>query len=66
MNEREQARRNLNPHKAARAAMWLWGERYAAQGGGSMDFWDKLSERDKHFCRAMVKAIEKSPAEEAA
>ncbi len=50
--------RNLNPHKPARAAMWLWSEKYAKQGGGSMDFWDSLSEVEKDMCRRMVSDIE--------
>jgi len=49
--------RNLNPHKAAVAAMWLNGERYAAQSGGSMDFWDGLSESEKNTARRMVDEI---------
>jgi hypothetical protein len=43
-------RRNLNPHAEARLAMALWGEEYAAQRGGSMDFWDGLSESRKALC----------------
>ena len=53
--------RNLNPHKPARAAMWLFGKRYAAQGGGSMDFWGRLSESDKRMCRELVADIENAP-----
>ena len=37
------AQRNLDPHRPARCAMWLYGERYKNQSGGSMDFWDNLS-----------------------
>lgn len=62
---KESDRRNLNPHKAARVAMVLWGARYAKQGGGSMDFWDKLSESEKRLCRELVKKIEKAPEERA-
>lgn len=50
-------KRNLNPHQSAVAAMWLWGERYAAQGGGSMDFWDSLTDSEKRLCRDMVRRI---------
>jgi hypothetical protein len=57
MTEQQRAQRNLNPHKPARAAMWLWGERYSKQGGGSMDFWDKLTNSEKDTCRRMVKDI---------
>ena len=35
--------RNLNPHKPAVMAMCLLSRHYAAQSGGSMDFWDSLS-----------------------
>lgn len=56
-------KRNLNPHKAAVAAMYVWGAAYARQGGGSMDFWDALSERDKDVCRRLVKDIEKARKE---
>lgn len=56
-------KRNLNPHKAARAAMFLHCDRYASQGDGSMDFWDSLTDREKNFCRACVCEIERSPAE---
>jgi hypothetical protein len=55
--------RNFNPHKAAWAAMYLFGERYSRQNGGSMDFWDTLSESEKRLCRYLVKVIEESPAE---
>lgn len=50
-------KRNLNPHAEAIAAMYLYGDEYAAQGGGSMDFWDKLSESRKNICRAFVVRI---------
>lgn len=43
-----------NPHKAAWIAMLLWSEDYAAQGGGSMDFWDKLRQSDKKWCRVLL------------
>lgn len=43
-------RRNLNPHAEARLAMALWDKEYAAQRGGSMDFWDGLSESRKALC----------------
>lgn len=55
--------RNLNPHKPAVAAMAIWGKRYSEQGGGSMDFWDKLSESDKQIARDLVERIEKAQAE---
>lgn len=57
------AKRNLNPHKAAVAAMYLWGHEYSKQNGGSMDYWDKLTDSRKGVCRDLVKAIEKARKE---
>lgn len=56
-------KRNLNPHKAARAAMWLYSKQYANQKGGSMDFWDSLPEDKKNICRRMVGSIEDCKSE---
>jgi len=50
-------RRNINPHAEARLAMALWGEEYAAQRGGSMDFWDGLSESRKALCIRLLSDI---------
>lgn len=63
MKADQRIRRNINPHKAAVAAMYLWGERYAAQGGGSMDFWDGLRESDRDVARRCVRDIEKARKE---
>lgn len=49
--------RNLDPHRPARCAMWLFCEQYSSQKGGSMEFWDKLSESDKNMCRRMSEQI---------
>lgn len=49
--------RNLNPHAAAKFAMVMYGERYAAQNGGSMDFWDSLTDSEKRFCARVSKEI---------
>lgn len=57
------AQENRNPHKAARVAMIMWGGAYAAQSGGSMDFWEKLGPNDKKLCRELVKEIENAPVE---
>lgn len=46
--------RNLNPTPEARVAMHIWCEEYAAQRGGSMDFWDNLPESRKARCRNVV------------
>jgi hypothetical protein len=51
-------RRNLNPHKEARAAMWLYRKRYAEQSTGSMDFYDSLSAHEKGNCKTLVDDIE--------
>ncbi len=57
------AQRDLNPHKPARAAMWLFGAEYARQGGGSMTFWDRLPLHRKNLCRELVSDIEKARPE---
>ena len=56
-------RRNSNPHKPALVAMWMWGEVYSRQGGGSMDFWDSRSESDKNLCRELVQRLANAPDE---
>lgn len=61
--EKERARRNLNPHKPAVIAMSMWGHEYSQQGGGSMDFWDKLTESRKQICREVLERLEKAPKE---
>jgi hypothetical protein len=55
--------RNLNPHKAAVAAMYIYGGDYSRQGGGSMDFWDALPEYRKNVCRELVKDVLKAAKE---
>lgn len=49
--------RNLNPTTAARVAMIIWGAEYAAQRGGSMDFWDSLSPDRQKRCQMVVKDL---------
>ncbi len=51
--------RNLNPTPPARVAMIIWGDEYSKQGGGSMDFWDRLSPDRKRRCKLVVQAIER-------
>jgi hypothetical protein len=63
MTEHVRAVCNLNPHKSARMAMYLYAHRYASQGGGSMDFWDKLTEGEKRTCRECVRELLNSPDE---
>lgn len=55
--------RDLNPHKPAKAAMWLFGHRYATSGLGSMAFWDSLPDGEKRLCREMVVDIDRSRPE---
>ena len=64
MTEQQRARRNLHPHAEARLAMSLWSERYAfQQSGGSMDFWDSLTERQQRLCRDIVDGVLKAAKE---
>lgn len=52
--------RNLNPTPEAVIAMCAWGTRYAAQNGGSMDFWDGLSAADQRLCAQIVESVRKA------
>ena len=54
---------NLDPHKPARVAMILFNERYAQQCGGSMDFWESLTDSQRDLCRNLVAQIECSREE---
>lgn len=63
MSEYPDQTRNLNPTPAARVAMIIWGAEYAAQRGGSMDFWDRLDADRKRRCETVVKELERGPAE---
>lgn len=49
--------RNLNPTAEAVVAMNLWGDTYSRQNGGSMDFWDSLSESKKARCTEIVEKV---------
>lgn len=49
--------RNLNPTPQALVAMWIWGSEYAAQGGGSMDFYDSLSLARQRQCDECVEKM---------
>lgn len=55
--------RNLNPHRTAVCAMWLYGTRYNSQSGGSMDLWDKLTKMEKNVCRIMANQISQTRPE---
>lgn len=59
---REQAQRDLRPHKAAKFAMYHWHTRYARQRLGSMGFWDSLTDAEREFCRRAIVEIEAAPA----
>lgn len=55
--ETTKQKRNLDPSAEAIAAMYLYGKEYAAQHGGSMDFWDGLSDSKKRLCTELVNRI---------
>jgi hypothetical protein len=55
MNKRD--RENLRPTPEARAAMHLYGDEYAAQKGGSMDFWETLPPYKRRRCEDLVHEI---------
>lgn len=65
MSKEERTRENLNPHRPAKAAMWLFGSRYANYTGGSIDFWESLSDTDRAICRRLVDDIINAPEERA-
>ena len=56
-------KRNMNPHKAAVVAMWIYGKEYADQYGGIMDDWDKLPESKRDVCRRLLIGISNAPDE---
>ena len=51
---------NLNPHKEAVIAMWLFGKEYADLGLGSMDYYNGLTASDKKLCKRMLKDIDEA------
>lgn len=57
MDEKTRIRRNLNPTPEARVAMIIWGKEYSRQGGGSMDFYDRLDDDRKVRCRLVVREL---------
>jgi len=56
--------RNLNPHKPAMAAMYLYGDQYSKSRDGSMDFWDSLPDYKKRICRRLVENLKSCPDEQ--
>jgi hypothetical protein len=57
-------KRNIKPTAPARVAMALYSERYAAQRGGSMDFWDTLTDCEKRTCRDIAERVKECPMDE--
>lgn len=62
--EKKQNHRNLNATAPALLAMYRWGEEYAAQRGGVMDFWDKLAPHRKWMCIEAASRIIEAPMTE--
>lgn len=60
----DREKRNLAPTAPAYAAMALYGKRYSSQSGGSMDFWDSLSDYEKRTCTELAKQIKAAPISE--
>ena len=54
---------DLNPHSQAIFAMWLFGEKYARSGLGSMGFWKSLDAIEKDMCRDATASIRKAKDE---
>ena len=50
--------RNLNPTPAAQVARIIWGQEYAAQRGGTVDFWDQLSADRQRRCELVIEELE--------
>ena len=53
----KQMMRNLNAHKPALMAKFLYCARYGDQYGGVMDFWDTVSDAERETCRECVQEI---------
>lgn len=54
--------RNLDPRhitKECIAARYLWGDTYASQSGGQVDFYERLDQSRKRICRDLVDDIER-------
>lgn len=56
--DKRRTQRNLNPTPEAALAMIVYGDVYSAQRGGSMDFWDGLTDGVQSSIRRMLKNIE--------
>lgn len=53
-------RDNINPTPEAVVAMSLYCHDYAAQRGGSMDFWEALLESRQRRCTELLEDIRKA------
>ena len=60
MDEKQRMTRNLNQQREAKLAMIVWGKEYSEQRGGSMDFWDKISESRQKLCIEWCTKLEKT------
>lgn len=58
LGKMEDQTRNLNAHREARLAIIVWGKEYSEQRGGTMDFWDGLSESRQRLCRGWCGDLE--------
>ncbi len=55
---KQRDRDNLNPTPEARFAMCHWHDRYAAQHGGSMDFYlEVITKKERAYCVESVREI---------
>lgn len=52
-------KRNLHPTIEAQIAMRIYSYEYSHQRGGSMDFWDALSESDKKYIQGIIDIVKK-------
>lgn len=50
-------KRNIDPTPEAYIAMSMWGQRYSAQRGGSMDFWDSLTGGEQRLCNDVLAKV---------
>lgn len=56
--------RNIRPIAPALVAMSLYNKTYAAQRGGSMDFWDSLSPYQQRTCIELATQIRAASMQE--
>ena len=53
--------RNMHPHAEAEIARIMYSEEYAAQDGGTIEFWYSLSFQRKEYCACLVDEIVRLP-----